>query len=239
MRWKLLLAYAGTNYCGWQRQVGALSVQERIEEALFQLTQKRCPLTASGRTDAGVHALEQVVHYDLQEAIDLSALNALLFPTIQANALFPVASTFHARYSAKRKVYHYHIALGDKPSPFFAPYRTHLRFPLNRTLIRAALPYLLGKQDFSAFRAVGCSSKSPIKTLYRAEMHEEEEALRLEFEGDGFLYKMVRNIVGTLIEVGVGKRSPCSLKPLITSKERKRAGATASAQGLFLAKVRY
>lgn len=243
MKYKMTISYDGTNYGGWQVQPNTLSIQGLIQDALKTVLREPTPITASGRTDAGVHALAQVAHFTHEAPLDLHALlyslNGILPPDIRIRALSSAPDTFHARYSAKKKIYHYHLYLSPVQDPFRFLYSTPIRTPLDLNLIQAALPAFLGRHDFSAFASAGCGSKNPIKTLFRLEMLPEPEGVRLEFEGDGFLYKMVRNIVGTLLEIGQNKLSVAAIPEILESKDRRRAGPTAPPKGLFLYKVDY
>ncbi len=229
MKYKLILSYDGTRYGGWQVQPNRETVQEILETALG------CSITGSGRTDAGVHALCQVAHFSSDTPPP--DLNALLPPDIRVHEVTPTSDDFHARFSVKKKIYHYHFS--SAPDPFNYRFKVALPHNFDETLLKGALPLLLGTHDFSAFAGSGCGSKNPVKTLYRIDFVPEEGGFRLEFEGNGFLYKMVRNIVGTLMEVSVGRRPATDIQKILTSKNRRFAGPTASPQGLFLAKVEY
>lgn len=245
-KYKLKLSYDGTHYSGWQIQPNATSIQTLIQQAL--LTALRIPthLTGSGRTDAGVHALEQVAHFTAGADIDLQkllfSLNGLLPLDIRILSIEAAAPDFHARYSAIGKTYHYHLQLGPVCSPFKRLYSTHLRYPIDRALLSAALPYFIGEHDFTSFSNEshrGSASRDPVRTIKRLEMIDEEGGIYLVFEGDGFLYKMVRNIVGTLIDVARGKRPLSDIPIIFEAKDRKLASPTAPPEGLFLVKVHY
>lgn len=238
------IAYVGTRYCGWQRQPNGLSIQEVIEKALATAVRKPMKIIGASRTDAGVHALAQAAHFTLPISCSLDtlqrALNGLLPQDIRITSLEPVSESFHARYSALSKQYHYHLWLEKTADPFLRPYRLHLsdsRFSLS-ALIEAA-GYFVGTQDFAAFANLGGQVKSTVRTLFRLDSVEQEGGVRLEFEGDGFLYKMVRNIVGTLLEVALSKRTPSQIPQLLAQKKRPLVGAAAPAHGLFLVNVNY
>lgn len=239
----MTISYDGTDYGGWQVQPNRKTIQELIQEALSVLFRAECPITGSGRTDAGVHAHAQVAHFSYEVPFEIPpfhySLNALLPPDIRILSIEPIAEDFHARYRVKKKIYHYHLHLDAVQSPFAYRFRTPIHAPLNRGLMEEALSLLKGTHDFSAFRGAGCGSKDPVKTLYRLEMVPEEGGVRLEFEGDGFLYKMVRNLVGTLLQIASEKRPLSDIPKLLKSKDRTEAGPTAPPQGLFLAKVVY
>ncbi|MBF5059743.1 tRNA pseudouridine(38-40) synthase TruA [Candidatus Neptunochlamydia vexilliferae] len=229
MKYKMTLSYDGTNYGGWQVQPNRITIQAVLEKVLG------CPVTGSGRTDAGVHALCQVAHFSLETPPP--DLNALLPPDIRVHNVVPVSNDFHARFSVKKKVYYYHFS--SAPDPFNYRFKTRLPHNFDEALLKKALPLLLGTHDFSAFAGSGCGSKDPVKTLYRLDFAPEEGGFRLEFEGSGFLYKMVRNTVGTLLEVATRRRPPEGIQKILASKDRRLAGPTAPPKGLFLAKVDY
>jgi tRNA pseudouridine38-40 synthase len=246
MKCKLIFSYDGTRFCGFQRQSNGLSIQHLVEEALGTALRRPTSIIGAGRTDAGVHARGQVAHFTSEGTRDLKrlllSLNGLLPPDIRILSIEEVNEDFHARYSARSKIYHYHIHLGAVQDPFKKLYCAHFHFPVDFPLLKSAIPFFLGKRDFTSFAheaTRGAAAKNPYKTIYRIDAIEEEGGFRVEFEADGFLYKMVRNIVGTLLQVGSGK---CSLEeiPLIFSaRDRKKAASTAPSQGLFLHKVMY
>ncbi|MCP5505638.1 MAG: tRNA pseudouridine(38-40) synthase TruA [Chlamydiales bacterium] len=241
MKYRIDLSYDGTEYGGWALQPNRVSIQELIEKALGTVLRNKTPITGSGRTDAGVHARQQVAHFSHPDSLDLRALtyslNGILPRDIRITSITSVSETFHARFSVEKKIYHYYCT--ESHNPFNYRYSHPLHHPLDLDLIRKAIPLLLGTHDFSAFASSGCGSKDPVKTLYRLDLIEEKGAFRFEFEGDGFLYKMVRNITGTLLEIGAGKRSPDDISRILLSRDRKEAGATAPAKGLFLHAVKY
>jgi tRNA pseudouridine38-40 synthase len=243
MKYKMTISYDGTNYGGWQVQPNTLSIQALIQDGLKTILRTPTPLIASGRTDAGVHAFGQVAHFNTEEELDLYSilysLNGILPRDIRIHEITAVPDTFHARFSVKKKIYHYHLHLSPVQDPFRFLYSTHIRVPIELTLMKKALPAFIGTHDFSAFAGAGCGSKNPVKTLYRLEMAPETDGIRLEFEGDGFLYKMVRNIVGTLLEVAQNKLPINALPQILAQKDRRYAGPTAPPKGLFLYKVQY
>lgn len=245
-KYKLLIAYDGTDYAGWQVQPNGTSIQELIEKAVSTALRTPTGITGSGRTDAGVHAYGQTAHFTAPVSLDteklLFSLNGLLPKTIRILAISPVEETFHARYSAIGKIYHYHLHLERFQNPFTRLYTTHIPYPLDLNLIQTALPFFIGTHDFTSFANEahrGSAAKNPTKTLKRIDLQEESGGVRFEFEADGFLYKMVRNIVGTLIEVGAEKRDPLSIPHLFASRDRQQADAAAPPQGLFLQSVIY
>lgn len=246
MKYKLTLAYDGTAYSGWQVQANSRSIQQIVQKTIETILQKPTSLTGAGRTDAGVHALGQTAHIETENPLDLSrfshSANSLLPPDIRLIALEPVDDSFHARYSATGKIYRYHLCLRSFPSPFKRLYETHVPEKLDLSLIEKALPYFIGTHDFTSFASEahrGSAAKDPVKTIRSLELFKEEEGIYFEFRADGFLYKMVRNIVGTLLDIGT-KKLPLEELPLIfAAKDRKKAGQCAPPTGLFLVKVEY
>jgi tRNA pseudouridine38-40 synthase len=246
-RYKIIISYDGTPYSGWQVQKTGIAIQPFIQKALATILRVPTDLTGSGRTDSGVHALGQVAHFDTEAPIEdsrkfLVSLNALLPIDIQVQELHSVDPEFHARYKATGKIYHYHIHLDPIINPFTRLYRMHLfgSFCINR--LKEAISHLLGTHDFTAFTHKahkGSASHDPVRTIQRIDVVPEEGGIRLEFEADGFLYKMVRNIVGTLIDIAQGRRNPDAIASILASKDRKKGGSCAPAHGLFLIEVKY
>lgn len=241
---KMIVQYEGTNYCGFQRQYNGITVQEVLEEKLFVVTKENIILNASGRTDAGVHAKGQVVNFLTHSAIPTDrvalALNSMLPSDIAVQKVEEVPLDFHSRYSAKSKVYTYNILNSPVPSPFLSRYAYFFPRILNLAGMLEGAAYLLGKHDFSSFRSAGSSVRSSIRHVYRLEIRQGQEGLiELEIEANGFLYNMVRIIVGTLIQVGTGKITPQDIQRILEEKDRKMAGQTAPAKGLFLKEVKY
>jgi tRNA pseudouridine38-40 synthase len=241
-----VLAYDGTDYCGWQVQPNGVSIQELLQSALKTILQEDVVVVGSGRTDAGVHALGQVAHFHSKKTINLTkaleSLNGILPRAIRVFTLEEVDETFHARYSAIGKEYHYHITLARYQSPFQRLYSWHVVHRFDRTAFERAAEQLVGTHDYRAFANeshLGCASVDSVRTIRKLAVVSEEQGLRLEFEGDGFLYKMVRNITGTLVEVALGKRTVKSVEELLHSQDRRLAGQAAPPQGLFLVRVSY
>lgn len=246
MRYKLIIAYDGTSYCGWQVQKTGLSIQYLVQTALEKLLQHPISLTGSGRTDAGVHASGQTAHFDTDELVEPLRLrlgiNALLPVDIRILEVIEVPSDFHARYSAFSKIYHYHLHLDSIADPFTHPYRHIVRGPCDVNLIKKAVPHLIGTHDFTSFANhanKGSAANGAIRTLYRLDLIEQKGGVRLEFEANGFLYKMVRNITGLLLRVGAKKISPEKVADIILAKSRQSPFKPAPAQGLFLHEVCY
>lgn len=245
--YKLTIAYDGTAYCGWQIQPNGTSIQHLIQETLEKITQQPVVLIGSGRTDSGVHALGQVAHFKSPRALDTgrlhTSLNALLPPDIRVKEVVEVPLTFHAQFSAIGKTYHYHISLKKHHDPFKRHFALHVRDRLDIAAIKVAAQYLIGTHDFTSFAnqpTEGAASVDAVRTLDRLDIITDDQGnLRLEFHGNGFLYKMVRNIVGTLLEVGKGKRAPEDILEILQAKDRKKAGKAAAPHGLFLVHVDY
>jgi tRNA pseudouridine38-40 synthase len=243
MRLKITIAYDGTNYAGWQVQKNAISIQSLVQKAIEIVLRHPIQLSGSGRTDAGVHALGQTAHFDTDVDIDLSRLcysaNALLPLDIRILKAEKVKDDFHARYSAVGKTYHYHLQIDPVMDPKERLYRTQIFGPFDRSLLEKAIPHLIGGHDFTSFSNVRKNCDDTIRTLHRLDVFDEPGGIRLEFVGDGFLYKMVRNIVGTLIDVAAGRTLPDDIPKIFQGKNRKLAGPAALPQGLFLISVQY
>lgn len=244
--YKLNISYDGTNYCGWQVQANGISIQAIIENQLKIILQKEVHVTGSGRTDAGVHAMDQVANFVFDGQVDLKnlhrSINALLPHDIRVNGIEEVPLSFHARFSPKGKTYYYHLHLHPLQSPFKRLYSLHVKDSLDMEAIKTAAKAFIGTHNFASFANQahkGSASRDPIRTLYRLDIIDEEGGVCLQFEANGFLYKMVRNIVGTLLEVGEGKLKPEDVKRILESKDRKQAGRAAPPHGLFLMKVDY
>lgn len=240
---RLVIEYEGTAYAGWQVQDNAVTVQQVVEEAIRSVTGERSRLTGSGRTDSGVHARGQVANFFTHAKIPAErisyALNASLPADIRVVNAEEADLTFHARYHAKRKHYRYTLHVGPHGTALDRRTCVHVRGPLDVDAMREATRCLLGTHDFAAFRGVGSSAKTTVRTIYRAEWTEEADKLFFDIVGNGFLYNMVRIIVGTLIEVGRGKRAPEDITALFAPAERDAAGPTAPAKGLCLMRVYY
>ena len=245
-KFKIVLSYDGTRFGGWQVQPNSISIQALVEEALSRVLGERTPITASGRTDAGVHALAQTAHFSTSKSFDLPklqyALNGILPEDIRICSIASAPLDFHARYSATSKIYRYHLRLSKNIDPFKRLYHVPIYFPLSLTLLKEAATHFIGEHDFTSFANqgdVGAASRNPIRTITRLDVIEEEEGLYLEFEGNGFLYKMVRNITGTLLDVCRGKITLKDIPEIFAAKDRSKAASAAPAKGLFLVKVNY
>jgi tRNA pseudouridine38-40 synthase len=245
-QFKLTLAYDGTAYHGWQVQPEQRTIQGTIEAAILKLTGQTLRVTASGRTDAGVHALGQVASFSAQCRLNsnelCAALNALLPQDIAVLNAIEVSTGFHPIRDAVRKCYRYIIHNGSVRDVFARRYAWHIVQPLNVLAMQRAAEALLGTHDFSSFETAGAPRESSVRTVSRLELRWEEDLptkISLEIEADGFLYNMVRAIVGTLVEVGRGAQSEDWPASVLAARDRCAAGPTAPPQGLFLVFVEY
>lgn len=244
---RMVLAYDGTRFVGWQKQRNGLSVQEVLEQALAALTGEVIVAHASGRTDAGVHALGQVVSFLTHSTLSLHAFvhgtNAHLPADVVVHHAEEVDAAFHARFSARGKQYQYQIWNAPTLAPLHRFTHWHLRNSLDTEAMQQAGLLLVGKHDFGAFRASDCTRRDTVRTIHRVEVSAKAFAhgktVHITLEGDGFLKNMVRIITGTLVQVGQHKRLPTSLEPLLRSGDRTQAGPTAPPHGLVLCEVYY
>jgi tRNA pseudouridine38-40 synthase len=241
---KLTIEYDGTQYLGWQIQPKGVTIQGLIEEKLARLTREPVHLVGSGRTDAGVHALRQVAHFKTKSQLDVQtiqrALNSLLPSDIVIQKVEEVDEGFHARRSSKSKVYEYRVLNRHLRSVFHRGTAWHIPQKLNIREMKKATRSLIGERDFSSFQSVGSPKRTAVRKVTRAEWKRgRDDLLRFEIEADGFLKQMVRAIVGTLIEVGKGKIASEDFQRILDSRDRKKAGPTAPAHGLFLKEVKY
>ncbi|WP_416353153.1 tRNA pseudouridine(38-40) synthase TruA [Agrilactobacillus fermenti] len=245
-RYKLTLAYDGTDFAGFQRQPNQRTVQGVLERALFKMTKGQAvTVHGSGRTDSGVHALGQVVHFDYPGNIPavnmLRALNSLMPLDTEILKSEIVSEDFHARFSTQGKRYLYKVDRGRYTNPFTRHYAGHYPYPLDLTRIQTALADVQGTHDFTSFAASGGVIKYKVRTIYEATMLDvpESNQLHFEFYGNGFLYNMVRILVATLLEIGNGRRDVHDFLRLYAVKDRQQARGTAPASGLYLKKVYY
>lgn len=244
--YKMTLAYDGCQYSGWQVQLNAVSIQSVIQDALKVILREDISLIGSGRTDAGVHALGQVAHFKYHRNIDLfrclGSLNGLLPRDIRILDIKQVPLDFHAQHSAIGKTYYYHVDCNLVQIPFRRMYRLHVREKIDFNLLQDATKLFLGTHDFTSFANEahkGCAAYDAVRTIKRLDFILEDGGFRFEFEADGFLYKMVRNIVGTLLEVATGKRAITEIVLIFAAKDRRLAGEAAPPHGLFLVNVQY
>lgn len=241
---KLVIEYDGTRYSGWQRQAEKPTIQAEIERVLSLITRQSVILKGSGRTDAGVHALGQTASFHCDTRLSpkafLRALNSLLPNDIVIRDCSEVPDGFHARYDVLAKTYHYQILNRPIPSAMDRHFSWHIRKPLNREAMSESLCCLVGTHDFKAFEGIGSPRTHTVRTIHLAEIIKNgNDSLRVVIKGDGFLRYMVRNIVGTMVRIGMGKMSPADMERILLSRDRNLAGATAPAQGLFLVEVQY
>ncbi|HSB34440.1 MAG TPA: tRNA pseudouridine(38-40) synthase TruA [Nitrospirota bacterium] len=244
---KLILEYDGTNYHGWQSQAAPgrdiLTIQGTLERALKTLSGEDVKTCSSGRTDAGVHALGHAANFKTASGIPpkawAPALNHLLPRDIRVLESREVPPDFHSRYSALAKTYRYRILNRRAPTALYRNHAWHVNLPLNVARMKRAVTFLVGKHDFSAFRGSGCSAKTPVRTMKSALIRKTGEFIEISLEADAFLQYMVRNITGTLVEVGLGRFTPEDVQRMLASRDRTLSGRTAPPQGLFLVDVSY
>jgi len=250
-RLKLLISYDGTSYSGWQRQSHDVTIQGEIERNLSRMTGEDIFLHGAGRTDRGVHARGMVAHFDTISSISCgvfkNGLNSLLPGAIRIHEVIEVEKDFHARFSALQKTYSYLVYTGDVQPPDIRLYSLHRSKQLDIRLMKECIALIIGTHDFSSFENSGSRDKDypfgrgATRTIFHAEIEESQDTqvLTFTFTGDGFLRNMVRNLVGTLLEVGRGKVSVYEFEQILLAKNRSAAGPTAPSHGLFLQKVHY
>lgn len=240
---KIVVSYNGAKYCGWQKQKDSPGIQGELEYACKKaFNQKEVEVIGSGRTDSGVHALGQVANFKVETGIPVDRfpeiLNNNLPKDIAVLSAEEVDEDFHSRYSAHRKTYRYYIYPSRIRSPFYRETSYQVKYSLDVEKMKSEIKALEGEHDFCGFMSSGSSVKTTVREIYRAELFEEGDRLVIEVEGNGFLYNMVRIIVGTMVDIGRGRITE-PLKDIIESKDRDRAGHTAPPQGLFLKTVEY
>lgn len=247
---RLTIEYDGTNYNGWQiqqkkpKEVGTeKTIQGVIERVLGGILQEEVRLIGAGRTDAGVHALGQVANFKTKSKTPITviqkALNGLLPKDIIIRDIEEVKPYFNARFDARSKIYRYQILNRDYSSAFDRLYQYHVPYKLDVRLMRQEARVLVGRHDFKSFQAADKRERMSVRNLRRISIRRDGPAISIDIEADGFLYNMVRNIVGTLIEIGRGKFPPGSMRKILLAKDRTLAGPTAPAKGLSLVQVRY
>jgi tRNA pseudouridine38-40 synthase len=249
----MVVSYDGTAYYGFQTQPGGNTIQDKIESAIRSLTGETVSIIGSGRTDAGVHALGQVFNFKTESRIPVErwclALNSWLPDDIVVLSAREVPPDFHARYAAKRKTYRYTINTNRFPDVVHRRFQLHHPAPLDLNAMREALQFIVGEHDFTSFTSTKSPLSSHVRTIYEAEIATETmqnpnlpdpgEVIHIYLTGNGFLYNMVRIIVGTLIEIGEGKRKSSEMTEILAARDRSCAGPTAMAHGLMLWKVEY
>ncbi|MCT4621076.1 MAG: tRNA pseudouridine(38-40) synthase TruA [Marinisporobacter sp.] len=241
---KLTIEYDGSKYNGWQRLGNTENtIQGKIEGVLSRMTGQKIEIIGSGRTDAGVHAFKQIANFKININMNVEEIrdycNEYLPQDIVIKKVKEVNERFHARYNAKSKKYLYRIWSGKIPTAFKRRYTYPVVKTLDLEAMKKATRYLVGEHDFKSFCSMKSKKKSTVREIYKIDIIKEKEEIHMLFHGNGFLHNMVRIMVGTLIEIGEGKRKPENIKEIIESRVRKNAGPTAPAQGLFLYEVEY
>lgn len=240
---KLIIEYDGKSFNGWQKQPTKLNIQGEIERAIGEITGEEIKLIGSGRTDAGVNALGQTANFKTNSTIPIEkiplALNSKLKKSIVIVSAEEVDDSFHSRYNVKSKTYRYTINNSQNGSAIYRDMEYHFPIKLDVKKMKEAAKYFEGEHDFKGFKASGTSSKSSVRTIYKADVKQDGDRIYIELTGNGFLYNMVRIISGTLLNVGLGKIDVNDIPEIIDSKDRKRAGKTLPAHGLCLVKVEY
>jgi len=241
--YKIIVEYDGTDYYGFQRQKKHPSIQSELEKALSFVLNEPIRIVSSGRTDSGVHARGHVVSFSTNSDIErknmLSGLNAALPNDISVKRVIRVGDDFHAQYDAKRKSYRYHVWNSPVPSPLRSRYSYQYTYELDIEKIKKAAKLFVGKHDFRAFAAKSRDKENTVRRIYDVRVSKKGNNISFTLEGDGFLYNMVRNIVGTLLYVGRGKFTEADVKTILRTKTRSLAGPTAPAKGLMLMRVIY
>jgi tRNA pseudouridine38-40 synthase len=241
--YKCIVQYDGTDYCGYQKQKNLPTIQEYLERALGKVYKSPITVYGSGRTDSGVHATGQVINFHAEPVVPVDripfALNSLLPADIVVVSAEEAERDFHARFSAIHKTYEYCIDNHKMPNPFNRRYSLHVPKSLNIEAMIKAAPQMKGTHDFSAFQAVGSSVTDSVRTIHQSRVEVDRHWIVYSVTADGFLYNMVRIIVGTLLEIGKGKMDPSEILDIIKSRDRENAGPTVFAKGLFLKKVTY
>jgi len=243
MRIALGVEYDGRPYCGWQSQPSGMTVQDHLQQALTQIAAMPVSVIAAGRTDTGVHALEQVIHFETGAVRPLTAwvrgVNALLPDSIAVRWAHFVPDAFHARFSAQQRSYRYLLINRPVRSAIHAGRAGWFHQPLDIALMIEAAQYLLGEHDFSAFRSAECQAKSPVKCLNKIDIYQDAGMLIFDLAANAFLHHMVRNLVGSLVYVGKGKYPPLWLADVLAGRERRLAAPTFSPDGLYLRHIQY
>ena len=238
------VAYDGTDFSGFQRQKNERSVQGELEKTLTRMNGGQfVDVQGAGRTDAGVHAADQVIHFDLPQRRDEEklrfALDTQTPEDVSVSFLKEVAQDWHARYQPHEKTYVFYLQTGKPRSPFKRRYASYFPYPLDVDKMQEAMQALVGKHDFTGFTATGGSVEDKVRIIYEANLQQEGDMLSFTFRGNGFLYKQIRNMIGTLIKIGNGKFPEERIQEILASGNRQLAGPTAHPEGLFLKEVRY
>lgn len=242
-RYMLRVAYDGTNYHGWQAQDNAITIEQVLNEALFRLTGEKIAVIGASRTDAGVHALDNVAVFDGNTTIPGEKLMYALQPLLPGDVIIQyscqIPDDFHPRFCTAWKTYEYQIDNGRRENPKLSRYSCHVKEPLDVDAMNAAASYLIGTHDFASFCAAGAQVKSTVRTIYACHAEREGTMVYIQVTGNGFLYNMVRIIAGTLIRVGQGAWQPDRVLAALEARDRTQAGPTAPAKGLTLQEIQY
>jgi tRNA pseudouridine38-40 synthase len=242
-RYAAQVEYLGTHYSGWQRQGHTKTVQGCVEQAISTVANHIIEVQCAGRTDAGVHATAQVIHFDSASPRTIKSwllgTNANLPEDIRIIWVVEVDETFHARFSAESRTYRYIIYTRSVATSILKSRVTWVKKPLNVVAMNGASQYLLGEQDFTSFRAANCQSTTPMRNIMETRVTKSGKFIVFEIKGNAFLYHMVRNIIGTLIDVGLDHKPSTWVKPLLLLKDRNKASPTAAPDGLYLVSVSY
>ena len=240
---KLIIEYDGSMYHGWQIQPNVMTIQGKIEQAIYNLTDEKVNLIGASRTDEGVHAVGQVANFFTNSSIPpekfANAINHFLPSDIAVIKSQQVGGDFHSRYNSKGKKYRYVIYNRYHRSPIFAKRAYHVKHDIDIGIMKDAAKFLIGEHDFSSFRASGGSAKTSIRTIYGIDIKRDGNLVIIDVLGSGFLYNMVRIIVGTLVDISIRKSDACSMKKVLEAKNRKKAGKTAPSHGLYLMEISY
>lgn len=243
MKVKLTLSYDGTSYAGYQVQPNGITIQQKLEEALFSLYKIEITTVASGRTDAGVHALGQVVSFEAPPTVPAEkiylAINSFLPPDIRATKSECVDDDFNARYSAKKKTYEYNLYFGEVENPILERFAVMISSKVDLEKMKECAKIFIGEHDFKCFCSSGSSVKTTVRKVYDIELNKNGENLKISVTGNGFLYNMVRILVGTLVKVGEGDLEISSVEKMLQSGDRNLGGKTFPAKGLTLKSVEY
>ena len=242
-RLAMCLEYDGSNYHGWQTQKGVVTIQETLEKAVSNVADEQVQITTAGRTDAGVHATGQIVHYDTLSNRSnqewLRGVNSNLPASVVVSWVLPVPVTFHARYSALSRSYRY-VLLNRPVRPTYLSQRVSWDYrPLDVARMKVAAKPLLGKHDFNAYRAVSCQSNTSVRIIHELEINQKESWIWIDIEANGFLKHMVRNIVGVLVAIGAGESEPNWSREVLETRDRTMGGITGTPDGLYLCGVTY
>jgi len=238
-----IVEYDGSAYSGWQRQLGQQTVQQEVEQALSRIANHELGIIAAGRTDTGVHACGQVIHFDTESVRDdyqwQRGCNSFLPDDIRVQWVGQVDDNFHARFSARQRYYRYIILNSSAETALLSRQVTQIRRPLDVVLMDSAAQALVGKHDFTSYRAVSCQAKSPVRKITHLQLNRQSSWIWIDVKADGFLHHMVRNIVGTLLEVGSGERDIDWPEQVLKGRDRRLGGITAPPFGLYLVAVCY